>query len=203
MSLLAPTPHRTDRRRPERGVTRLGEAAYRPPMASPPGEQTMTALTATPDTAPRPPVTAGDAAELLEPLRREILAHCYRMTGSVHDAEDLVQGSYLRVWRAIRGIEDGPPLRTWEFRMPTSAPGAPSTASRTAPRCAPGCSGSPPTPASPTWRAASAGRCPLAWASPRPTPATSRCPRRGCPGWSRCPMTCCGPRASPTRRRRR
>src|SRR5690625_5255019 len=121
MSLLAPAPHRTDRRRPERGVTRLGEAAYRPPMASPPGEQTMTALTATPDTAPRPPVTAGDVAELLEPLRREILAHCYRMTGSVHDAEDLVQETYLRAWRAYHGFENRSSLRTWVFRIATNA----------------------------------------------------------------------------------
>src|SRR5690625_5135021 len=121
MSLLAPAPHRTDRRRPERGVTGLGEADYRPPMASPPGEQTMTELTATPDTAPRPPVTAGDVAELLEPLRREILAHCYRMTGSVQAAEDLVQETCLGAWGAFTGFETGPSLGTWVFRIATNA----------------------------------------------------------------------------------
>ncbi|QDB78991.1 sigma-70 family RNA polymerase sigma factor [Georgenia sp. 311] len=72
-------------------------------------------------TAQRPAATAGDIAELLEPMRREILAHCYRMTGSVHDAEDLVQETYLRAWRAYHGFENRSSLRTWVFRIATNA----------------------------------------------------------------------------------
>jgi RNA polymerase sigma-70 factor (ECF subfamily) len=81
-----------------------------------------------PDPRPEPELLAaaqrGDSAafdELLAPHRHELYAHCYRMLGSVHDAEDALQESLLGAWKGLAPFEGRSSLRSWLYKLTTHA----------------------------------------------------------------------------------
>ncbi|MCW2793841.1 MAG: polymerase, sigma subunit, family [Nocardioides sp.] len=61
-----------------------------------------------------------DFPTLTARYQRELLAHCYRMSGSVHEAEDLVQETFLRAWKASSSFEGRSSVRTWLYRIATN-----------------------------------------------------------------------------------
>lgn len=75
--------------------------------------------------APYAPVVSGTAAgavpaEQLEQFRRELVGYCYRMLGSIAEAEDAVQDTMLRAWRSLASFEDRVGLRPWVYRIATN-----------------------------------------------------------------------------------
>lgn len=69
-------------------------------------------------------MTGGDEdvfRRLIEPYRGELHAHCYRTLGSLHDADDALQNTLLRAWRALPNFRGESSLRTWLHRIATNA----------------------------------------------------------------------------------
>jgi RNA polymerase sigma-70 factor (ECF subfamily) len=81
----------------------------------------MQEVTETPDLIA---ARSGDQAafgRLIEPYRRELLLHCYRMLGSFEDAEDVLQETFLRAWRRLGSFEGRAPFRAWCYKIATHA----------------------------------------------------------------------------------
>ena len=102
---------------------------------------------------------AGDGEafrELTDPYRRELQLHCYRILGSVQDAEDMLQETLLAAWRGLDGFEERASMRAWLYKIATNRclNSLRASARRPAPATAPWPGAPPPEPtrrAEPLW----------------------------------------------------
>ncbi len=104
---------------------------------------------------------AGDALafeKLVRPHRRALEGHCYRMLGSLADAEDAVQDTLVRAWRGLDGWQERASLRTWLFRIATNAAidfsnrrGPRAIPNEAVPALGPGQPPGPPSESDPLW----------------------------------------------------
>jgi RNA polymerase sigma-70 factor (ECF subfamily) len=60
-------------------------------------------------------------AQLIDPYRKQLLVHCYRILGSFEDAEDMLQETLVRVWKRLDSFEGRSSLRTWLYKVATNA----------------------------------------------------------------------------------
>ncbi len=79
-----------------------------------------TEMTHTGTTEGTPGTELDDFDALTARYSRELLAHCYRMSGSAHEAEDLVQETLLRAWKSSSGFQGRSSVRTWLYRIATN-----------------------------------------------------------------------------------
>src|SRR5437773_2306055 len=69
----------------------------------------------------RQSIDAEDFAQIAETYRRELHVYCYRLVGSLSEAEDMVQETYLRAWQGLPRFEGRAALRSWLYRIATNA----------------------------------------------------------------------------------
>jgi RNA polymerase sigma-70 factor, ECF subfamily len=103
---------------------------------------------------------------LAEPYRREIKLHCYRMLGSLHEADDLVQETYLRAWRGFATLDSFELFRAWLYKIATNACLNALATRKTARRLMPDQLGAPLT--GPTTTMPGAPATDVAWLEPIP-----------------------------------
>lgn len=66
-------------------------------------------------------MNSGEFVQRIKPHRRELLTHCYRMLASVDEAEDVVQETYVRAWRAYEAFEERSSFCSWLYKIATNA----------------------------------------------------------------------------------